>query len=44
MGAWLDKVVDQEIVFKKRLYLDSIQHTCNVKIWFIYLLFSETIF
>ena len=23
---------------------DSIQYTCNVKIWFIYLLFSETIF
>ena len=41
MDAWLDKVLHEEVVFKKRL---SIQYTCNVKIWFIYLLFSETIF
>ena len=34
IDAWLDKVLRR----------DSIQYTCNVKIWFIYLLFSETIF
>ena len=33
------KVVQQEIVFEGRLY----SLTCNVNIWFIYLLFSEPI-
>ena len=33
------KVVQQEIVFEGRLY----SLTCNVNIWFIYLVFSEPI-
>ena len=40
MDAWLVRFSTKKL-FSRR---DSIQYTCNVKIWFTYLLFSETLF